>query len=47
MALKNEEVMNIIVKSLSGDKVNLIDYCTTIMNAEKDGSALKKSIGEV
>lgn len=47
MALKNEEVMNIIVKSLSGDRVNLIDYCTTIMNAEKDGSALKKSIGEV
>lgn len=44
MALKNEEVMNIIVKALNGDKSNLINYCTELMDSEKDGTALKKQL---
>ena len=47
MAIKNNEVLNIITKAFHGDKAMLIDYCTELMNAEKEGSTLKKQLMQI
>lgn len=47
MAIKNNEVLNIIAKAFHGDKAMLIDYCTELMNAEKEGSTFKKQLMQI